>query len=433
MASSAIGVGIIGLGTVGSGVVRLLEDAPTSMRRRKHVCFSIERVAVRDLDKVRSVQIDAAKLTDNALEVLDDPNVQLVVELTGAAPAYEWVRGALERGKDVVTANKALLAERGEELYALALEKGADLLFEASVAGGIPIVRSLRSGLVANRVESLYGILNGTTNYILTRMTRGEGSYAEILADAQQIGYAEPDPTMDVSGRDAAQKLAILSRIAFCCTATGSDVFCEGIERIETSDIEYARELGYVIKLLAIAKRSGEGVEMRVHPAMVPADSLLANINDEFNAIEVVGSAVGNQVFYGKGAGQMPTASAVVADMVELVERKAAGAAPAIGDMVLGDEALPVASVESIQMRYFLRMQVRDQPGVLEHIAHILAGENISIASVLQKERDFEGGSVPLIIVTHEAREEAMQRAIAAIGAVEAVGGAVRLIRMEDL
>ncbi len=433
MASSAIGVGIIGLGTVGSGVVRLLEDAPTSMRRRKHVCFSIERVAVRDLDKARSVQIDSAKLTDDALEVLDDPNVQLVVELTGAAPAYEWVRGALERGKDVVTANKALLAERGEELYALALEKGADLLFEASVAGGIPIVRSLRSGLVANRVESLYGILNGTTNYILTRMTRGEGSYADILADAQDIGYAEPDPTMDVSGRDAAQKLAILSRIAFCCTATGSDVFCEGIEDIETSDIEYARELGYVIKLLAIAKRSTQGVEMRVHPAMVPADSLLANINDEFNAIEVVGSAVGNQVFYGKGAGQMPTASAVVADMVELVERKAAGAAPAIGDMVLGDEALPVASVESIQMRYFLRMQVRDQPGVLEHIARILAGENISIASVLQKERDFDGGSVPLVIVTHEAREESMGRAIAAIGAVEAVEGAVRLIRMEDL
>lgn len=433
MASSAIGVGIIGLGTVGSGVVRLLEDAPTSMRRRKHVCFSIERVAVRDLAKARSVHIDAAKLTDDALEVLDDPNVQLVVELTGAAPAYEWVRGALERGKDVVTANKALLAERGEELYALALEKGVDLLFEASVAGGIPIVRSLRSGLVANRVESLYGILNGTTNYILTRMTRGEGSYAEILADAQKIGYAEPDPTMDVSGRDAAQKLAILSRIAFCCTATGSDVFCEGIEGIETSDIEYARELGYVIKLLAIAKRSAEGVEMRVHPAMVPADSLLANINDEFNAIEVVGSAVGNQVFYGKGAGQMPTASAVVADMVELVERKAAGAGPAIGDMVLGEEALPVASVQSIQMRYFLRMQVSDRPGVLEHIARILAGENISIASVLQKERDLDGGSVPLIIVTHEAREEAMGRAIAAIGAVDAVQGAVRLIRMEDL
>jgi homoserine dehydrogenase len=433
MASRAIGVGIIGLGTVGSGVVSLLENAPTSMRRRQHVCFSIERVAVRDLSRVRDVHVDPAKLTDDAMVVLEDPAVQLVVELTGAAPAYEWVRGALERGKDVVTANKALLAERGEELYALAKERGVELLFEASVAGGIPIIRSLRNGLVANRVESLYGILNGTTNYILTRMTRGEGDYADILADAQAIGYAEPDPTMDVSGRDAAQKLAILSRIAFCCTATGSDVFCEGIEQIESSDIEYARELGYVIKLLAIAKRSGDAVEMRVHPAMVPADSLIANINDEFNAIEVVGSAVGNQVFYGKGAGQMPTASAVVSDMVDVVERKAAGANPAVGDMVLGEEALPIAPVEQIEMRYFLRMQVSDQPGVLEHIARILAGESISIASVLQKERDVDGGLVPLVIVTHEAREYAMQRAIEAIAAIEAVQGAVRLIRMEDL
>ncbi len=433
MASRAIGVGIIGLGTVGSGVVSLLENAPTSMRRRQHVCFSIERVAVRDLSRVRDVHVDPAKLTDDAMVVLEDPAVQLVVELTGAAPAYEWVRGALERGKDVVTANKALLAERGEELYALAKERGVELLFEASVAGGIPIIRSLRNGLVANRVESLYGILNGTTNYILTRMTRGEGDYADILADAQAIGYAEPDPTMDVSGRDAAQKLAILSRIAFCCTATGSDVFCEGIEQIESSDIEYARELGYVIKLLAIAKRSGDAVEMRVHPAMVPADSLIANINDEFNAIEVVGSAVGNQVFYGKGAGQMPTASAVVSDMVDVVERKAAGANPAVVDMVLGEEALPIAPVEQIEMRYFLRMQVSDQPGVLEHIARILAGESISIASVLQKERDVDGGLVPLVIVTHEAREYAMQRAIEAIAAIEAVQGAVRLIRMEDL
>lgn len=433
MASGAIGVGIIGLGTVGSGVVRLLEDAPTSMRRREHVEFSIERVAVRDLSKERDVEIDSAKLTDDPTAVLDDPNVQLVVELTGAEPAYEWVRGALERGKDVVTANKALLAERGEELYALAREKGAELLFEASVAGGIPIIRSLRNGLVANRVESLYGILNGTTNYILTRMTRGEGGYDEILADAQAIGYAEPDPTMDVSGRDAAQKLAILSRIAFCCAGTGSDVFCEGIEEIESSDIDYARQLGYVIKLLAIAKRSGESVEMRVHPAMVPADSLLANINDEFNAIEVVGSAVGNQVFYGKGAGQMPTASAVVSDMVAVVERKADGAGPAVGDMVLGQEALPVAPVEQIQMRYFLRMQVCDLPGVLEHIARILAGEEISIASVLQKERDVDGGLVPLVIVTHEAREESVQRALDAIASVEAVQGAVRLIRMEEL
>lgn len=431
--SESIGVGLIGLGTVGSGVVELLHNAPYSLRRRKNVDFVLRRVAVRDLDKAREVAIDPALLSADAEEVVADPAVQLVVELTGAAPAFDWVSQALKKGKDVVTANKAMLAERGEELFALALDNGADLMFEASVAGGIPIIRSLRNGLVANRVESLYGILNGTTNYILTRMARGEGDYREILKDAQDQGYAEPDPTMDVSGMDAAQKLAILCRIAFHSTATGSEVFCEGIERIESRDIEYARELGYVIKLLAIAKLRDGQVEARVYPAMVPADSLLANIHDEFNAIQVQGSAVGPQVFSGRGAGQMPTASAVVADMVELVERKVAGATTAIGDMILGEEAVPIASNEGVEMRYFLRALVHDQPGVLERIARILAEQRISIASVIQQERDFQGGSVPLVIVTHEAREAAMQRALAAIDALDAVMGAVKLIRMEEL
>ena len=431
--SNPIGVGIIGLGTVGSGVVELLQDAPSSMRRRKHVDFALKRVAVRDLARRRAVAVDEALLTTQAEEVVADPGVQLVVELTGAAPAFDWVAEALRQGKDVVTANKALLSERGEELFELALRNGADLMFEASVAGGIPIIRSLRNGLVANRVESLYGILNGTTNYILTRMTRGEGEYAAILEDAQAEGYAEPDPTMDVSGMDAAQKLAILCRIGFHSTGTGSDVFCEGIEPITKSDIEYARELGYVIKLLAIAKQQNGSVEARVHPAMVPADSLLANIHDEFNAIQVQGSAVGAQVFSGRGAGQMPTASAVVSDMVELVERKVAGAGTAIGDMILGEEAVSIASVENVEMRYFLRALVRDQPGVLERIARILAEEKISIASVIQKERDLEGGSVPLVIVTHEAKEAAMQRALGAIDALDAVPDGVKLIRMEEL
>jgi len=431
--SNPIGVGLIGLGTVGSGVVELLQDAPSSMRRRKHVDFALKRVAVRDRAKPRVVAVDKALLTAEAAEVVADPAVQLVVELTGAAPAYEWVSAALRQGKDVVTANKALLAERGEELFELALKNGADLMFEASVAGGIPIIRSLRSGLVANRVESLYGILNGTTNYILTRMSRGEGDYADILKDAQDEGYAEPDPTMDVSGMDAAQKLAILCRIGFHSTGTGSDVFCEGIEHIEQSDIEYARELGFVIKLLAIAKQQNGSVEARVHPAMVPTDSLLANIHDEFNAIQVQGSAVGPQVFSGRGAGQMPTASAVVADMVELVERKVAGAGTAIGDMILGEEAVSIAPVENVEMRYFLRALVCDQPGVLERIARILAEEHIGIASVIQKERDLEGGSVPLVIVTHEAKEAAMQRALGAIGALDAVPDGVKLIRMEEL
>jgi len=431
--AKTIGIGLIGLGTVGSGVVQLLHNAPSAMRRRKSASFELQGIAVRDIGKQRSVDFNPHLLTADGMAVVDDPNVEMVVELTGAAPAVEWVRAALKKGKDVVTANKAMLAEYGEELYGLALENGADLMFEASVAGGIPIIRSLRNGLVANRVESLYGILNGTTNYILTQMTRGAGGYADILALAQEKGFAEPDPTMDVSGMDAAQKLSILCRIAFHSGGTGSQIFCEGIEKIERRDIEYARELGYVIKLLAIAKRSGDRVEARVHPAMVPADSLLANIHDEFNAIEVVGSAIGEQVFYGRGAGQMPTASAVVSDMVYLAERKMAGAGPAIGDMVLGNGAVSIGDIADSEIRYFLRMQVLDKPGVMEQIAHVLAVEGISIASVIQKERDLQGGSVPLVIDTHEAREQAMQRAVGAIGDLEVVEDGVHLIRMEEL
>ena len=433
MGSVPVGVGIIGLGTVGSGVVKLLRDMPISMKRRKHVTFSIEKIAIRSKLKDRLISVERDILTENVSELLDEQNIDIVVELTGSPSAYDWVRGALERGKDVVTANKALLAEHGEELYKLAADKGVDIMFEASVAGGIPVVKCLRSGLVANQIESLYGILNGTTNYILTRMHRGEGTFAEILADAQEIGYAEPDPTMDVSGRDAAQKLAILSRIAFCSEATGAEVFCEGIEDLEPIDITYATELGYVIKLLAISKRVQSGVEMRVHPAMVPANSLLGNINDEFNAIEVVGSSVGNQVFYGKGAGQMPTASAVVADIVELAERKADGASPFISDMLIGDEGLPLANLDVMEIRYFLRMQAIDKPGVLEQIANLLSSRNISIASVLQKQRDVDSGYVPLIIVTHAAREASMRKSVGEINNLSDIHGEVRVIRIEEL
>ena len=427
-----IGVGLIGLGTVGTGVVRLIAESSPSMRRRQ-ADFAVRRVAVRDTGKPRDVDIDDGVMTTDAMAVIEDGGVDLVVELTGADPAVDWIRAALANGKDVVTANKAVLAEHGEELFALAFEKDVDLMFEASVAGGIPIIRSLRNGLVANEVESLYGILNGTTNYIMTRMTRGEGSYEEILAEAQAKGYAEPDPTMDVSGMDAAQKLAILSRIAFHTTGTGSDIHCEGIAGIHTSDIEYARELGYNIKLLAIAKKTGDRVEARVCPAMVPSESLIANIHDEFNAIEVVGSAVDTQVFYGKGAGQMPTASAVVADMVELAERKAAGAGTSISDMIVGDVGVEFANVQLAEIRFYLRFVVADRPGVLEQIAHILAQGEISIASVMQKERDLQGGSVPLIIVTHEAREAEMRKAVETLNGLDMVQEEVVVIRMEDL
>ncbi|MFP6642464.1 MAG: homoserine dehydrogenase [Candidatus Latescibacterota bacterium] len=429
--SDAIGIGMIGLGTVGTGVVRLLQDAPSAMRWRRHAEFDIRRVAVRDPGKTRDVDLARGVVVDDVRQVIDDPEVQVVVELTGAPPAYEWIRDALLAGKSVVTANKAVIALHGAELFDIALAGGVDLMFEASVAGGIPIIRSLRNGLVANRVESLHGILNGTTNYILTRMTRGEGDYAEILADAQAEGFAEPDPTADVSGADAASKLAILSRIAFHTTGTADDIFCEGIERIEASDIDYARELGYTIKLLAIARLTPGGVEARVHPVMLSRDSQLANIHAEQNAIEVVGSAVGTQVFTGAGAGKMPTASAVVSDLVELAERTRSGASTSIGDMIVGDEATSFAPMEDAEIRYFLRMQVADEPGVLEQVARILAVQEISIASVLQKERDLQGGTVPLVIVTHEARERSMQRAVAAIDKLALVDGGVRLIRME--
>ena len=431
--TKAIGIGLIGLGTVGTGVAKMLRDAPSAMRRRKHDEFLLEHVAVRDATKPRSFELGAANLTDDALSLVNDPSVQIVVEVSGADGAYEWIATALKNGKDVVTANKAVLANHGEELFALAQRHGADLMFEASVAAGVPIIRSLRSGLVANRVESLCGILNGTTNYIMTQMTRGAGTYAEILKEAQDKGYAEPDPTMDVSGADAAQKLALLCRIAFHTTCRVEDIFCEGIEGVEPRDIDLARELGYTIKLLAIARHNGSSVEARVHPAMVPSESLLANIHDEYNAIEVVGSAVGTQVFYGKGAGQMPTASAVVSDMVELAERKRTGAGSAVGDMVLGDEATRLADVQDVEIRYYLRLLVHDQPGVLEKIAHVLAGEKISIASLIQKERDLEGGSVPLIITTHEATERAMQRSINALEQLEFVEDRVHLIRMAEI
>jgi len=402
--------------------------------RRKDCEFEVVRVAVRDASTKRQVQLADGVIGTDPAAVIHDENVQFVVELTGAAPAYGWIKDALSAGKDVVTANKAVIAEHGDELFSLAQDKGGDLLFEAAVAGGIPIIRSLRSGLVANRVESLYGILNGTTNYMMTRMTRGEGGYDEILAEAQAKGYAEPDPTMDVSGMDAAQKLAILCRIAFHATGTAKDLYCEGIENIQSSDIEAARELGYTIKLLAIAKHTADGkVEARVHPAMVPSESLLANIHDEFNAIEIVGSAVGNQVFYGAGAGQMPTASAVVSDLVELAQRRNTGATTAIGDMILDDEAAPFADIEDSIIRYFLRMRVTDRPGVLAQITQMLAAEEISIASVIQSVRDLEGGTVQLIIVTHEARERSMRKAVAAIDALDFTEGATRLIRMEDL
>lgn len=321
-----------------------------------------------------------------------------------------------------------MLAECGDELFRAASEGGAELMFEASVCGGIPIIRALTEGLVANRIQSLYGILNGTTNYILTKMTEEGGSFAEMLRQAQEKGFAEPDPTFDINGMDATQKLAILARIAFGSAVRVEQIFREGIDRIEGQDIAFARELGYTIKLLAVARAVEGRLEARVHPAMIPSPELIANIRNEFNAVEVVGDAVDRQVFYGRGAGELPTASAVVSDIVDVAARRSGGGLRT-GSVWTEAARMPVVPVEEVVTSYYLRFIVVDQPGVLALIARVLAEERISIESVIQHGRSED--TVPLIIMTHEAPERAMRRAVSEIDRLEIVKEPTRVIRVE--
>ena len=326
----AIGIGMIGMGVVGGGVARILRDREDEFKHVRGLDLDIRKIAVRDLSKPRAIDLPSDRFTTNPMDVVTDPAVQIVVEVMGGVDAaYDLVLAALQNGKDVVTANKALLAERGDSLFEAAVENNVGLGFEASVCGGIPIIQTLSQGLVANNIQSIYGILNGTTNYILTRMTEAGEDFGPMLKEAQDKGFAEADPTMDIDGTDAAQKLALLCRLAFRQRVSSGDILKEGISHITALDIDFARELGYTIKLLGIARVVGSRIEVRVHPAFVPHDALLADIRNEFNAVEIVGSAVDAQVFYGKGAGELPTASAVVADLVAIAERRKASLGPA--------------------------------------------------------------------------------------------------------
>ena len=428
-----IGVGMIGMGVVGGGVARILQDRAEHFQSVRGLDFELRKVAVRDLSKPRAAQLPDGVLITDARAVVDDPEVHVVVEVMGGIqPAHGLCLRALEAGKDVVTANKALLAEHGEDLFAAAADNGVDIAFEASTCGGIPIVRGLRDGLVGNRIESLYGILNGTTNYILTRMTDAGSDFEHALAEAQEKGYAETDPTLDVDGTDAAQKLSLLCRIAFGVQLPPSEILREGISHIRPLDIEFARELGYTIKLLAIAKAHGDRIEARVHPAMVPSGTLLANIKEEFNAVEVVGNAVGPQVFSGRGAGQMPTASAVVSDLVDLAERRVDGHNG--GSSVTACRPTSVLPPEEIHAGTYCRFTVHDRPGVLAEIARIFSQEHISIATVIQHGRsEEEGGAVPLIMTTHDAPEAAMRRAIDTIDRLPVVLEKPQVIKIEPI
>jgi homoserine dehydrogenase len=433
-----IRLGLLGLGTVGAGVVKLLDAQRATLEERAGCRLALGAIADLDVTRPREgLDLTRLPMTTDAGRVLDDPAIDVVIELVGGLePARSFILKALAAGKHVVTANKALLAHHGAELYDEARRRGVTLAFEAAVAGGIPLIRAVKEGLVANRILSLFGIVNGTSNYILSKMTDEGLDFSSVLKEAQAQGYAEADPTLDVEGLDSAHKLQILVTLAFRTSIELKDIHTEGITRVTQADIAYARELGYRIKLLAIAKAggdgpSGPGVEVRVHPTMIPARAPLAAVSGVFNAVFITGDAVGDLMFYGRGAGQLPTASAVWSDALEIA-RRIAHDIPALGLELpaVGVGALPLRSIDTVRCSYYLRVMAQDKPGVLSRVAGILGQHDISIGSVLQKERAVRE-AVPIVMMTHEARESDMRRALAAIDKLRDVAAPTTMIRVE--
>lgn len=425
-----INVGLLGCGTVGSGVVKLFQEHPDLLDRRVGAKLRIRKVAVRSAPRV---PVDAKLLTKEAMEVVRDPQIDIIVELIGGTDAAKALcLEAVANGKHLVTANKALLAEHGLEIYRAAAEKRVDLGFEASVCGAIPIIRSVKEGLVANRILSIMGIVNGTTNYILTKMTESSQAFASVLAEAQAKGYAEADPTLDVGGGDAAHKLQILASLAYGGYIRFSDIYIEGIQKIEAVDIAFARELGYRIKLLAIAKQEQGELEVRVHPTMIPETHLLASVGGVYNAVHIRGDSCGSLMFSGRGAGQMPTASSVVADIVEIAHNivfHRPSRAALLPTSVVGAE-VRLKPMERITSGYYLRVMAMDKPGVLSKVSGVLGEHNISIASMIQKGRD-EAAAVPIVMLTHQAVEGDMRRALQKINALDVIAQETMCIRVE--
>ncbi|MBI4302392.1 MAG: homoserine dehydrogenase [Chloroflexi bacterium] len=429
MIKKPIGIGLMGLGVVGSGVARVLAEKGDTLGHQVGCPLSLKRVLVRDVSKKRSIEVSSSLLTTQAREILDDPEIAIVIEVMGGErPALDLIKEAIKRGKHVVTANKEVIAKHGPSLFALARKHRVELLYEASVGAGIPLIASLRQGLLANEISSIYAIINGTTNYILTQMANHGMDFSLALHQAQKLGYAEADPTADVEGIDAAYKLAILATLAFHKEILPSDVHHEGITRITARDFRYAQELGYAIKLLAIAKREIDSLQVRVHPALVPQDLLLAKVEGVFNAVQVEGDLIGRLLLYGQGAGSLPTTSAVIADAIDLayrIHRNIPNPPPS-----LLAEGWSIKPISQIQTRYYLRMAVTDRPGVLAQIAKTLGDHLISIASVIQKEVDEDDQTAEIVIMTHQANEAAMQEALreaARLPVVHEVGNFIRV------
>ncbi len=431
---SEIGVGLIGFGTVGTGVARVLIENAELIRRRVGVPIKLVRIADLDITRDRGIAIPPGVLTTDIQQVVTDPRVDIVIELMGGYDlAKRVILDAVQRGKHVVTANKALLAVHGEEIFAAASRYGVDLGFEASVGGGIPVVRALMEGLAANNIQSIYGIINGTSNYILSRMTSEGQRFDLVLEEAKRAGYAEADPTFDVAGIDSAHKLTIMVSLAYGTPVNFKEIYTEGITGLTPLDIAYAKEFGFTIKLLAIAKYSDGEIEARVHPTMVPSASQIAKVDGVYNAIQLVGDAVEDVVLYGRGAGSMPTGSAVVSDVMAIgrnVLKNAAGRVPPAAYQPEQRRPLRMRPMEEITSLYYIRFMVLDRPGVLSQIAGVLGRYGISISSVLQQGRK-EGQTVPVVIMTHMARERDIQNALREINPLSYISEPATLIRVE--
>jgi homoserine dehydrogenase len=431
-------VGLLGMGTVGGGAVTVLTRNAREIERRAGRGIRIGHAAAREYNPEAISGLEQiGRITDDAFAVVNDPEIDIVIELIGGySPARELVLKAIENGKHVVTANKALIALHGNEIFAAAREKGVVVAFEAAVAGGIPIIKAVREGLAANHIEWIAGIINGTGNYILTEMRDKGRDFAAALAEAQALGYAEADPTFDVEGIDAAHKLTILGSLAFGIPLQFDRTYTEGISRIQAQDVVYAGELGYRIKHLGIARRSGHGIEMRVHPTLIPYRRLIANVDGVMNAVLVKGDAVGPTLYYGAGAGSLPTASAVVADVIDLTRALTTDPNNRVPHLAFQPNELsdiPVLSMDEVETAYYLRIQALDQPGVMARIAGILGEQGISIEAIKQKEPEEGETHVPLIMLTHRVLEARMNAAIARIEDLDSVGGEVTRIRMESL
>ena len=426
-----VNVGIIGFGTVGTGTVRILLENRELLKERLGFEINLRRIADLDIVRNRGITLPIGVLSTDVDALLNDPHIDIVVELIGGIrPAKDFILKAISNRKHVVTANKALLATAGNEIFTAAVQAGVEIGFEASVAGGIPIIKVIREGLVADRIKAVYGIINGTSNYILTKMTEENVEFSEALEEAQDLGYAEADPTLDIEGIDSAHKLAILASLSYGIPISYEDIYREGISQTSPQDIEFASELGYTVKLLAIAKESDSEIELRVHPTMLPKEYLISKVDGSFNAIYVEGDATGSTLYYGRGAGDMPTGSAVVSDIVDIarnIRTNAIGRIPVITKTL---KDVRIKRMDEVISKYYFRFSALDRPGVLSKISGILGNYNISIASVIQKGRRV-GEAVPLVVLTHEAREKDVRQAIREIDQLPVVMDKTVFMRVE--